>query len=184
MLTGGSTCGSSIYSATYAQINPEFGISQEVAVLGLSLYVLGMGTGEYRSASARAAVDSICRPHYSCAAVRVLRQTHNLPLLLHLFHLVYVAMRAGSKHRGDAGLPLPRRYSRERIPVGGRRHRGRHVFRPITRRPNDDFHRKPGMLELPAFPHPANVSSLLAPRSARWSAASSTRTSTGAGRTG
>ena len=39
-----STNVSSIYTSTYGQIVPEFHISREVATLGLSLFVLGLGT--------------------------------------------------------------------------------------------------------------------------------------------
>ncbi|OBT97453.1 hypothetical protein VE01_04366 [Pseudogymnoascus verrucosus] len=39
------TCTSSIYTATYAQILPEFHSSQIVATLGLSLFILGLGFG-------------------------------------------------------------------------------------------------------------------------------------------
>ncbi|KAJ5553161.1 hypothetical protein N7494_002539 [Penicillium frequentans] len=38
-----STCTSSIYSTTYNQIMSEFHCSQEIATLGLSLYIWGMG---------------------------------------------------------------------------------------------------------------------------------------------
>ena len=40
-----STCTSSIYASTYAQITAEFDISRIVATLGLSLYVVGLGLG-------------------------------------------------------------------------------------------------------------------------------------------
>jgi MFS family permease len=36
---------SSVYSATYTQVMEEFKSSKEVVTLGLSLYVLGLGTG-------------------------------------------------------------------------------------------------------------------------------------------
>ncbi|KAJ5183426.1 major facilitator superfamily domain-containing protein [Penicillium capsulatum] len=39
------TCASSIYTTTYAQMNPEMKVSQIVATLGLSLFVLGIGLG-------------------------------------------------------------------------------------------------------------------------------------------
>ncbi|EXL50403.1 hypothetical protein FOCG_08695 [Fusarium oxysporum f. sp. radicis-lycopersici 26381] len=39
------TCASSIYSTTYSQIMIDFHISHEVATLGLSLYIWGMGVG-------------------------------------------------------------------------------------------------------------------------------------------
>ncbi|KAK1847189.1 major facilitator superfamily transporter [Colletotrichum chrysophilum] len=39
------TCTSSIYTATYTQMNPEFGVSSLVATLGLSSFVLGIGLG-------------------------------------------------------------------------------------------------------------------------------------------
>lgn len=39
------TCTSSIYTSTYAQIQPEFGVSRIVAVVGLSVYVMGLGVG-------------------------------------------------------------------------------------------------------------------------------------------
>jgi hypothetical protein len=39
------TCTSSLYTSTYGQIMPEFGSSREVATLGLSLYVMGLGVG-------------------------------------------------------------------------------------------------------------------------------------------
>ncbi|KAI9732784.1 MAG: hypothetical protein M1834_003722 [Cirrosporium novae-zelandiae] len=39
------TCASSIYTSTYKQIEPEFDISREVATLGLSLFVMGLGIG-------------------------------------------------------------------------------------------------------------------------------------------
>lgn len=39
------TCASSIYTATYAQMNPEFGQSDIVATLGLSTFVLGIALG-------------------------------------------------------------------------------------------------------------------------------------------
>jgi hypothetical protein len=32
---------SSIYTSTYAQMNPEFGVSQLLATVGLSMFVLG-----------------------------------------------------------------------------------------------------------------------------------------------
>lgn len=44
------TCASSMYTSTYDQIEPEFGISQEVAILGLSLFVIGLGLGPMISA--------------------------------------------------------------------------------------------------------------------------------------
>ena len=39
--TAASTCVSSIYTTTYGQMNPEFGISTIVGTLGLSTFVLG-----------------------------------------------------------------------------------------------------------------------------------------------
>ncbi|KAG7539600.1 hypothetical protein FFLO_03476 [Filobasidium floriforme] len=39
------TCTSSMASSTYAGIEREFGISQEVAILSVSLFVLGLGSG-------------------------------------------------------------------------------------------------------------------------------------------
>ncbi|KAI1121194.1 major facilitator superfamily domain-containing protein [Nemania abortiva] len=39
------TCTSSIYTATYAQMNPEFGQSDLVATVGLSTFVLGIALG-------------------------------------------------------------------------------------------------------------------------------------------
>jgi hypothetical protein len=39
------TCASSIYTSTYAQIMAEFGCSEEVAILGLSLFVIGLAIG-------------------------------------------------------------------------------------------------------------------------------------------
>ncbi|KAJ6035943.1 MFS general substrate transporter [Penicillium herquei] len=48
VVAGGSllvTCTSSLYTATYDQIIIEFGTSLELATLGLSLYVLGLGLG-------------------------------------------------------------------------------------------------------------------------------------------
>ncbi|TKA61537.1 hypothetical protein B0A49_08178 [Cryomyces minteri] len=39
------TCASAMYTSTYAQIEPEFGSSREVATLGLSLFVMGLGCG-------------------------------------------------------------------------------------------------------------------------------------------
>ena len=39
------TCASSMYTLTYAQITTEFHISQVVATLGLSLFVMGLGLG-------------------------------------------------------------------------------------------------------------------------------------------
>ncbi|KAE9580831.1 Efflux pump [Colletotrichum fructicola] len=39
------TCTSSIYTATYTQMNPEFGVPSLVATLGLSSFVLGIGLG-------------------------------------------------------------------------------------------------------------------------------------------
>ena len=37
------TCASSLYTATYAQLTEEFHVSQIVATLGLSLFVIGLG---------------------------------------------------------------------------------------------------------------------------------------------
>ena len=39
------TCTSSLYTSTYQQIQPEFYTSQEIATLGLSLFVAGLGLG-------------------------------------------------------------------------------------------------------------------------------------------
>lgn len=39
------TCASSMYTLTYSQITTEFHISREVATLGLSLFVVGLGLG-------------------------------------------------------------------------------------------------------------------------------------------
>ena len=39
------TCASSMYTLTYNQITTEFQISREVATLGLSLFVIGLGLG-------------------------------------------------------------------------------------------------------------------------------------------
>lgn len=39
------TCASSIYTTTYAQLMSEFGCSQEVATLGLSFFIWGLGVG-------------------------------------------------------------------------------------------------------------------------------------------
>lgn len=39
------TCTSSLYTSTYGQILPEFHSSREVATLGLSLFVAGLGLG-------------------------------------------------------------------------------------------------------------------------------------------
>lgn len=40
-----STCTSSIYTSTYAQIKKEFHCSRIVATLGLSLFIVGLGLG-------------------------------------------------------------------------------------------------------------------------------------------
>ena len=39
------TCASSLYTATYEQLEPEFGASEIVVTLGLSLFVVGLGLG-------------------------------------------------------------------------------------------------------------------------------------------
>ena len=39
------TCTSSLYTSTYGQITQEFHVSEEVATLGLSLFVMGLGIG-------------------------------------------------------------------------------------------------------------------------------------------
>ena len=39
------TCASSLYTMTYEQLEDEFGCSEEVATLGLSLFVIGLGLG-------------------------------------------------------------------------------------------------------------------------------------------
>ena len=39
------TCTSSLYTATYAQLMAEFGTSEIVATVGLSLFVMGLGLG-------------------------------------------------------------------------------------------------------------------------------------------
>ena len=39
------TCTSSVYTMTYAQLTAEFGCSEIVATLGLSLFVIGLGIG-------------------------------------------------------------------------------------------------------------------------------------------
>ncbi|EFQ90423.1 hypothetical protein PTT_12998 [Pyrenophora teres f. teres 0-1] len=39
------TCTSSLYTSTYSQLQPEFGVSRLVCTLGLSLFVAGLGTG-------------------------------------------------------------------------------------------------------------------------------------------
>ncbi|KAE8445120.1 hypothetical protein EG329_013722 [Mollisiaceae sp. DMI_Dod_QoI] len=39
------TCTSSIYTSTYAQIEKDFHVSREVATLGLSLFIMGLGLG-------------------------------------------------------------------------------------------------------------------------------------------
>lgn len=40
-----STCASSLYTMTYAQIMEEFHCSRIVATLGLSLFIFGLGVG-------------------------------------------------------------------------------------------------------------------------------------------
>ena len=39
------TCVSSLYTMTYQQLEAEFGCSEEIATLGLSLFVAGLGLG-------------------------------------------------------------------------------------------------------------------------------------------
>lgn len=39
------TCASSLYASTYDQLMKEFGCSQEVVTLGLSLFVVGIAVG-------------------------------------------------------------------------------------------------------------------------------------------
>ncbi|EFW22052.1 MFS multidrug transporter [Coccidioides posadasii str. Silveira] len=39
------TCASSMYTMTYSQLTEEFGVSRLVATLGLSTFILGLGTG-------------------------------------------------------------------------------------------------------------------------------------------
>ncbi|KAF7858804.1 hypothetical protein EAF04_008847 [Stromatinia cepivora] len=39
------TCASSMYTSTYAQLEKEFNCSREVATLGLSMFILGLGLG-------------------------------------------------------------------------------------------------------------------------------------------
>ncbi len=39
------TCTSSLYTSTYGQLKPEFGVSRLVCTLGLSLFVAGLGAG-------------------------------------------------------------------------------------------------------------------------------------------
>jgi hypothetical protein len=39
------TCASALYTLTYAQLTQEFHVSREVATLGLSLFVAGLGLG-------------------------------------------------------------------------------------------------------------------------------------------
>lgn len=39
------TCASALYTSTYDQLEPEFHIGREVATLGLSIYVCGLGLG-------------------------------------------------------------------------------------------------------------------------------------------
>lgn len=45
MLKQQRTCTSSLYTSTYEQITREFHCSQEVATLGLSVFVMGLGIG-------------------------------------------------------------------------------------------------------------------------------------------
>ena len=40
-----STCTSSLYTSTYDQIEVEYGVSEIVVTLGLSLFVIGLGVG-------------------------------------------------------------------------------------------------------------------------------------------
>jgi hypothetical protein len=44
-LTNARTCTSSLYTSTYSQLEPEFGVSRLVCTLGLSLFVAGLGAG-------------------------------------------------------------------------------------------------------------------------------------------
>ncbi|KAK5133872.1 hypothetical protein LTR08_007203 [Meristemomyces frigidus] len=39
------TCASALYTSTYPQLEPEFGVSREVATLGLTTFVCGLGLG-------------------------------------------------------------------------------------------------------------------------------------------
>jgi len=41
----GRTCASSLYTTTYGQLITEFHTSREIATLGLSLFVVGLGIG-------------------------------------------------------------------------------------------------------------------------------------------
>ncbi|KAK6397736.1 hypothetical protein LTR65_004984 [Meristemomyces frigidus] len=39
------TCASALYTSTYAQMEPEFGVSRELATVGLTTFVCGLGLG-------------------------------------------------------------------------------------------------------------------------------------------
>ena len=39
------TCASALYTSTYQQLEPEFGVSREVATVGLTTFVCGLGLG-------------------------------------------------------------------------------------------------------------------------------------------
>lgn len=39
------TCGSALYTSTYPQLEPDFGVSRELATVGLTTFVCGLGLG-------------------------------------------------------------------------------------------------------------------------------------------
>lgn len=81
--TSDSTCSSSMASSTYAGVQRDLGASREVAILSISLFVMGLGVGPRKSATSLGeACNSYPLASLPGPPLRILRPSQHLPVVL------------------------------------------------------------------------------------------------------
>lgn len=143
------TTNSTIYTFTYDQIIPEFGTTREVATIGLTSFVIGLGkfdiTREGYFVSTRHSFMRVLekhllahniaerltslrpRPINTCPTQRILRKENHILVRIQLDLNIHYTVRSSTEHRDDHCDTVLRWTRREHIPQCSRRHDRRHL---------------------------------------------------------
>jgi len=98
----GRTCTSSLYASSYRQLMEEFGCSQEVAILGLSLFVIGLAIGPMvMSPLSEVSYFSVSPGNLLTLVVVLWSQTH-LCVVHDILPPLVDSLRSCAEHRNDA----------------------------------------------------------------------------------
>jgi hypothetical protein len=103
------TCTSSLYASTYGQLTKEFGCSQEVAILGLSLFVIGLAIGPMVVSPLSEVRLEICYPRRLLIPFQVLWSPANIRPFHDIFSDLVDSLRGCTEYTDDASRAVLQR---------------------------------------------------------------------------